>query len=68
LRYHEGPFLDTGDETMLAEGMVFTIEPGFYAPLTWAAFRHSDTIAVTADGIEILTYYPRDWEHLVIPV
>jgi Xaa-Pro dipeptidase len=67
LRYHEGPFLDTGDETLLAEGMVFTIEPGFYAP-DLGGFRHSDTVAVTADGIEMMTYYPRDWEHLVIPV
>jgi Xaa-Pro dipeptidase len=67
LRYHEGPFLDTGDETIIEEGMVFTIEPGFYAA-DLGGFRHSDTIAVTADGIEILTYYPRDWEHLVIPV
>lgn len=67
LRYHEGPFLDTGDETILAEGMVFTIEPGFYAP-DLGGFRHSDTVAVTAGGIEIMTYYPRDWEQLVIPV
>jgi Xaa-Pro aminopeptidase len=67
LRYHEGPFLDTGDETVLAEGMVFTIEPGFYAP-DLGGFRHSDTVAVTAGGIEIMTYYPRDWEHLIIPV
>ena len=67
LRYHEGPFLDTGDETILREGMVFTIEPGFYAP-DLGGFRHSDTVRVTADGIEILTYYPRAWEHLVIPV
>jgi len=67
LRYHEGPFLDTGDDTILREGMVFTVEPGFYAP-NLGGFRHSDTVTITADGIEILTYYPRDWQSLVIPV
>ena len=67
LRYHEGPFLDIGDDTVLQEGMVFTVEPGFYAP-NLGGFRHSDTVAITADGIELMTYYPRDWHSLVIPV
>jgi Xaa-Pro aminopeptidase len=66
LQYHEGPFLDTGDNTVLEEGMVFTVEPGFYAP-DLGGFRHSDTVAVTAGGVELLTYYPRDWQSLVIP-
>ena len=66
LRYHEGPFLDTGDQTVLQAGMVFTVEPGFYAP-NLGGFRHSDTVAITADGIQLMTYYPRDWQSLVIP-
>ena len=67
LRYHEGPFLDLGDHTVLRPGMVFTIEPGLYIPEI-GGFRHSDTVAVTADGIEILTYYPRDLDSLIIPM
>ena len=67
LRYHEGPFLDTGDHTEIRPGMVFTVEPGLYAPDV-GGFRHSDTVLVTEDGIEILTYYPRDLASLVIPV
>ena len=30
-------------------------------------FRHSDTVAVTEDGLEFLTYYPRDLESLTLP-
>jgi Xaa-Pro aminopeptidase len=66
LRYHEGPFLDSGDDTEIQPGMVFTVEPGLYAPDV-GGFRHSDTVLVTDEGIEILTYYPRDLESLVVP-
>jgi Xaa-Pro aminopeptidase len=65
LRYHEGPFLDSGDHTEIRPGMVFTVEPGLYAP-DLGGFRHSDTVLVTESGIEILTYYPRDLESLII--
>jgi Xaa-Pro dipeptidase len=65
LRYHEGPFLDSGDETEIRPGMVFTVEPGLYAP-ELGGFRHSDTVLVTEDGNELLTYYPRDLDALVI--
>jgi Xaa-Pro aminopeptidase len=67
LRYHEGPFLDIGDETEIQPGMVFTIEPGLYIP-ELGGFRHSDTVAVTEEGHEILTYYPRDLESLTIAI
>jgi Xaa-Pro aminopeptidase len=67
LRYHEGPFLDIGDDTELQPGMVFTVEPGLYAA-GLGGFRHSDTVVVTDDGIDFLTYYPRDLESLTLPV
>jgi Xaa-Pro aminopeptidase len=66
LRYHERPFLDVGDQTIIKPGMVFTVEPGLYVT-EMGGFRHSDTVVVTEDGIEILTYYPRDLENLIIP-
>jgi Xaa-Pro aminopeptidase len=65
LRYHEGPFLDMGDDTVLQPGMVFTVEPGLYAP-ELGGYRHSDTVAITEDGLEMITYYPRDLQSLVI--
>jgi Xaa-Pro aminopeptidase len=67
LRNHEAPFLDVGDRTPIEPGMVFTIEPGLYSD-TVGGFRHSDTIAVTPDGIDVLTDYPRDIESLTIPI
>lgn len=66
LRYHEGPFLDVGDNTVLQPGMVFTVEPGVYVP-GLGGFRHSDTVLITEDGIEVLTYYPRELDALTIP-
>jgi Xaa-Pro dipeptidase len=65
LRYHEGPFLDVGDDTEIKRGMVFTVEPGLYAA-GLGGFRHSDTVAVTNDGIDFLTYYPRDLASLTL--
>jgi len=67
LRYHEGPFLDAGDQTTIKPGMVFTIEPGLYAE-DMGGFRHSDTVLITDAGMDMLTYYPRDLESLIIPV
>jgi Xaa-Pro aminopeptidase len=65
LRNHEAPFLDIGDLTPIEPGMVFTIEPGVYSPEV-GGFRHSDTVVVTEDGIEVLTDYPSDIESLTI--
>ena len=65
LRNHEAPFLDVGAPTPLEPGMVFTVEPGLYAA-GLGGFRHSDTVLVTPDGVELLTDYPSDLESLVI--
>jgi Xaa-Pro aminopeptidase len=67
MRYHEGPFLDRADHTEIKPGMVFTVEPGLYVP-ELGGFRHSDTVVVTENGIQIMTYYPRDLESLTLHV
>jgi len=66
LEGHEPPWLDVGDETVMKPGMVFSCEPGIYEP-GFAGFRHSDTVLITEDGMEVLTYYPRELESLIIP-
>ena len=63
---HEAPFLDRGDQRIIKVGMIFTVEPGIYVN-GLGGFRHSDTVAVTETGIEMLTFYPRDLESLSIP-
>ena len=63
---HEPPYIDRGwsdaqdheEDTLMKPGHVYTIEPGLYTER--AGYRHSDTIAITEDGIEWLTYFPRD--------
>ena len=62
---HEGPFLDIGDHTEIKVGMVFTVEPGLYSPEI-GGFRHSDTVVITEDGAEMITFYPRDLESLTL--
>jgi len=61
---HEAPFFDIGDNTVIQPGMVFSVEPGLYVPGV-GGFRHSDTVVVTQDGIEFITYYPRKLDRLI---
>jgi Xaa-Pro dipeptidase len=67
LRNHEAPFLDIGDRTPIETGMVFTIEPGLYDD-ELGGVRHSDTVVVVEDGIELLTSYPSDLESLTLAI
>jgi Xaa-Pro dipeptidase len=66
LQGHEPPYLDQGNPQKLQQGMVVSIEPGIYE-IGYAGFRHSDTLVVTEEGYESITYYPRDLEYLTIP-
>ena len=65
LEGHEPPWLDVGDDTVMKPGMVFSCEPGIYEP-GFGGFRHSDTVVITEDGAEVMTYYPRDIDSLTI--
>jgi len=65
LEDHEPPWLDIGNQKPLSPGMVVSCEPGLYE-LGFGGFRHSDTILITEEGKEQMTYYPRDLEDLVV--
>jgi Xaa-Pro aminopeptidase len=65
LEGHEPPWLDIGNEESLRAGMVVSVEPGIYET-GFAGFRHSDTVLITEDGAETITYYPRNLEELTI--
>jgi Xaa-Pro aminopeptidase len=58
LEIHESPRLGKGDETVLAEGMVVTVEPGVYIE-GLGGIRIEDDIMVTAHGAVQLTAAPR---------
>lgn len=62
---HEPPWLDIGNQKPLRPGMVLSCEPGFYE-VGLGGFRHSDTVLITEDAREQMTYYPRKLEDLVI--
>jgi Xaa-Pro aminopeptidase len=64
LMNHEAPFFDLGDHTILQAGMIFSVEPGIYVE-GLGGFRHAETILVTENGMELLTYYPRDLASLI---
>jgi len=60
--FSEPPDISDLDETILAPGMTFSIEPGIYIPGV-GGVRFGDTVAVTEDGCEILTPAPYYWPH-----
>ncbi|MFP4591191.1 MAG: M24 family metallopeptidase [Halobacteriales archaeon] len=69
---HEPPYIDRGwgdhcddpQDAVMQPGQVYTIEPGLYTDD--AGYRHSDTVAITEEGTEVLTYYPRDLSSNVV--
>jgi Xaa-Pro aminopeptidase len=65
LEGHEAPYIDKGDERVIEENMVFSVEPGIYVP-GLAGFRHSDTVVIRKGGAERITYYPRDLDSMTV--
>ena len=59
LAVHEDPTINAEKKNILQEGMVFTIEPGIYVP-NLGGVRLEDMVRVTSQGVEVLTYLPKD--------
>ena len=56
---HETRYIIASSQTVLDEGMVFSIEPGIYLPGRFG-IRLEDIVILRADGPEILSGLPRD--------
>lgn len=61
LDIHEAPRLSANQQRPLKAGMVVTVEPGVYLP-GWGGVRIEDDVLVTADGCEVLSSVPKQWE------
>ncbi|MBW6463737.1 MAG: Xaa-Pro peptidase family protein [Bacillota bacterium] len=65
LDVHELPNLHSVNEEYLEEGMTFTVEPGIYVP-GLGGVRIEDNVLVTADGVEILSRYPKEFSSMIL--
>ncbi|MGA2141972.1 MAG: Xaa-Pro peptidase family protein [Brevinematales bacterium] len=54
LQVHEAPAVTPGEETVLSEGMIITVEPGIYLPGK-GGIRLEDMVLVKRGGCEVLT-------------
>jgi len=61
IEVHEEPYLAPGNQQLLEEGMVVSVEPGIYLPGQFG-IRIEDIVVVTASGAERLNHFPR---HLI---
>lgn len=67
LQIHEAPWIRPSSDTVLLEGMIFTLEPGIYLP-GFAGVRIEDDVMVTREGAVQLTSLPKEWEDQVFEV
>lgn len=65
LEGHEQPYITETSETILEEGMVFSIEPGIYLPGKFG-IRLEEIVVLEAQGPRIVSRLPRDV--FVVPV
>jgi len=59
LDIHENIFMSTVCEDILEENMVLTVEPGIYIP-DFGGVRIEDDVIVTKNGVEVITYSPKE--------
>jgi Xaa-Pro dipeptidase len=59
IEVHEPPYIVEGNTRRLEPGMVFTVEPGIYAPGV-GGVRIEDNVVVTEDGVDCLTSFARE--------
>lgn len=60
---HEFPSVHGGNNLLLSEGNVFTVEPGIYVPGV-GGVRIEDDVVVRDHGVEVLTSFPKNLTYL----
>jgi Xaa-Pro dipeptidase len=65
IMFHEPPWIEAGDETILEPGMIASSEPSITIP-GFAGYRIADTVLVTAGEPDSMTKYPRKIDEIVI--
>jgi Xaa-Pro aminopeptidase len=65
---HQQPYLSLGDATVLAEGMMFSNEPGLYDPAGDFGYNHSNNLLITKErGVQMnKTPLTKEWCWLTI--
>jgi len=63
--FHEPPWAEDGDSTVMEPGMILSSEPAVYVP-GLGGFRLADTVLLTETGQGSLTRFPRALEEIVI--
>jgi len=59
LETHEEPYIVSGNDLPLEQGMAFSVEPGFYVEGRWGA-RIEDIVACGSEGPVLMNHRPRD--------
>jgi Xaa-Pro dipeptidase len=65
IMFQEAPWVEGGDDTVLAAGMITSSEPALFV-LGYAGFRLSDTVLIAEGGPDSMTKYPRTLEDAVL--
>nr|WP_233419203.1 M24 family metallopeptidase [Liquorilactobacillus hordei] len=65
LNNHEWPTLSLGNDTVLQENMVVSVEPAIYFQ-NQGGYRHSDTAVITKNGYQMMTQAPTDLSELIL--
>jgi len=63
--FHEPPWVEGGDDTILEPGMITSSEPAIFVP-EFAGYRIADTVLITKEGPDSMTKYPRAIDDVVI--